>query len=187
MASSLELGPGIRLLAPSRSRNFSRVSHCRRRTSSSSMMAMCAAGPPNAVNPSRRKNAASSRRAATGAPLPVPVFEFAAVAIFVGRRTSECSALGQLFPAAPPGFPVLQGGLAHAFGGFVQPAIFALGQIALHILDCGWRAQMHIGGFKAHGVEQARLVALRGQGSQFDARAIRRQAAPSQRPWKMTK
>ena len=55
-------GPGIRLLAPSRSRNFSRESHFRRRTSSSSMMAICAAGPPNAVTPSRRKKSASSLR-----------------------------------------------------------------------------------------------------------------------------
>src|SRR5712691_7522583 len=60
MANSLELGPGIKLLAPSKSRNFSRESHFLRRTSSSSMMAMCAAGPPNAVVPSRRKNSASS-------------------------------------------------------------------------------------------------------------------------------
>ena len=52
MANSLELGPGMRLLAPSRSRNFSRESHLRRRTSSSSIMAMCPAGPPL---PSRRK------------------------------------------------------------------------------------------------------------------------------------
>src|ERR1700687_170379 len=62
MANSLELGPGMRLLAPSRSRNLSRESHCRRRTSSSSIMAMCAAGPPKAVGPSRRKNRARSRR-----------------------------------------------------------------------------------------------------------------------------
>src|SRR5581483_2556973 len=60
MASSLELGPGSRLLAPSRSRNFSRDSHRRRRTSSSSMMAICAAGPPKAVVPRRRKKSASS-------------------------------------------------------------------------------------------------------------------------------
>src|ERR1700739_2402459 len=60
MASSLELGPGIRLLGPSRSRNFSRESHLRRRTSSSSIIAMCAAGPPNAVNPKRKKKRASS-------------------------------------------------------------------------------------------------------------------------------
>src|SRR5450759_5261093 len=62
MASSLELGPGIRLLAPRRSRNFSRESHFLRRTSSSSIMAMCAAVPPKAVVPRRRKNRASSVR-----------------------------------------------------------------------------------------------------------------------------
>src|ERR1700691_4495484 len=50
----------MRLLAPSKSRNFSRESHRRLRTSSSSIIAMCAAGPPKAVVPSRRKNKASS-------------------------------------------------------------------------------------------------------------------------------
>src|SRR5579863_9826819 len=62
IANSLELGPGIRLLAPSKSKNDSQESHRRLRTSSSSIIAMCAAGPPNAVVPSRRKNSASSPR-----------------------------------------------------------------------------------------------------------------------------
>ena len=50
------------MLAPSKSRNFSRESRCRLRTCSSSIIAMCAAGPPKAVVPSRRKNKASSSR-----------------------------------------------------------------------------------------------------------------------------
>src|ERR1700678_102620 len=66
IASSVELGPGIRLAAPSRSRNLSDESHRRRRTISFSMIAMCAAGPPKAVKPSRRKSAASSARLARG-------------------------------------------------------------------------------------------------------------------------
>src|SRR5713101_468651 len=69
MAISVELGPGMRLAAPKRSRNCSRVSHCRRRTVSSSIIAMCAAGPPNAVKPSRRNSSATSRsRARSGTP-----------------------------------------------------------------------------------------------------------------------
>src|SRR5215472_11262918 len=75
IASSVELGPGIRLDAPSRSRNLSDDSQRRRRTTSFSMMAMWAAGPPNAVNPRRRKRSASSERVAaglsTGGSLPV--------------------------------------------------------------------------------------------------------------------
>src|SRR5262249_5483570 len=58
---SVELGPGIRFVAPSRSRNSASVSHLRRATTSSFIRAMCAAGPPKAVNPSRRKSGASSR------------------------------------------------------------------------------------------------------------------------------
>src|SRR5216683_3874192 len=66
MAISVEFGPGIRLVAPRRSRNRSRVSHPRRRTTSSSSSAMCAAGPPNAVAPRRRKSSAISRSAPHG-------------------------------------------------------------------------------------------------------------------------
>ena len=43
-------------VAPSKSRNSSRVSQRRRGTTSSSIIAICAAGPPNAVVPSRRKS-----------------------------------------------------------------------------------------------------------------------------------
>src|SRR5437868_8019401 len=62
IAISVEFGPGIRLVAPSRSRNFSRVSQPRRVTISSSIIAMWAAGPPNAIVPSfKNKNASSTR------------------------------------------------------------------------------------------------------------------------------
>src|SRR5471030_216802 len=60
MAISVELGPGIKLAAASRSRNSSRVSHALRATNSCSIIAMCAAGPPNAIVPSFRKTSASS-------------------------------------------------------------------------------------------------------------------------------
>ena len=59
-AISVELGPGRRLTAPSKSRNFSRESHPRRRTSSSSIKAMWPAGPPKEITPRRRNTAVSS-------------------------------------------------------------------------------------------------------------------------------
>src|SRR5579872_3230076 len=62
IAISVEFGPGMRLVAPRKSRNCSRVSHLRRETTSSSIIAMCAGGPPNATKPSFRKSRASSRR-----------------------------------------------------------------------------------------------------------------------------
>src|SRR5882724_7126637 len=60
IAISVEFGPGIRLVAPTRSMNFSCDSQPRRRTTSSSIMAMCAAGPPKPMVPSFRKSHASS-------------------------------------------------------------------------------------------------------------------------------
>src|SRR5438552_1030903 len=60
IAISVELGPGIRLVAPTRSMNFSCDNQPRRRTTSSSIRAMCAAGPPKPMVPSFRKSHASS-------------------------------------------------------------------------------------------------------------------------------
>src|SRR6266704_2241047 len=61
IAISVEVVPGIRFVAPSRSTNCSALSQRRRRTTSSRLMAMCAAGPPKAIVPSLRKSQATSR------------------------------------------------------------------------------------------------------------------------------
>ena len=60
MASSVEFGPGIRLVAPTRSRNSASSSQPRRRTTSSRIMAMWAAGPPKPTLPRTRKTLATS-------------------------------------------------------------------------------------------------------------------------------
>src|SRR5919106_6299770 len=62
MAISVELGPGIRLVAPTISRNSWSLSHPRRRTTSSRIIAMCAAGPPKAMQPNLKKRPATSLR-----------------------------------------------------------------------------------------------------------------------------
>src|SRR4051812_10773784 len=62
MATSVEFGPGIRLVAPTKSRNSSLVSHCRRSTNSWRISAMCAAGPPNEISPSFRNTRPNSAR-----------------------------------------------------------------------------------------------------------------------------
>src|SRR5665647_1980341 len=63
IASSVELGPGIRFVAPTRSRNSERDTQPRRVTTSSSIIAIWAAGPPKAVVPRRRNTRATSPRA----------------------------------------------------------------------------------------------------------------------------
>lgn len=60
IAISVEFGPGIRLVAPTKSRNSWSVSHLRRFTVSSCSMATWAAGPPKAVIPNLRNRAATS-------------------------------------------------------------------------------------------------------------------------------
>ena len=62
MVISVEFGPGMRFVAPIRSRKCCRSIHFRRWTTSSSNMAMWAAGPPKATVPSFRKSPASSLR-----------------------------------------------------------------------------------------------------------------------------
>ena len=60
IAISVELGPGIRSVALTSSRNSCSPSQLRRFTTSACINAMCAAGPPNAVSPNMRKRAATS-------------------------------------------------------------------------------------------------------------------------------
>src|SRR5829696_4735616 len=62
MASSVELGPGSRLVAPTRSRNCCSETQRRRPTTSVCMRAMWAAGPPKPIVPSLRNNPATSPR-----------------------------------------------------------------------------------------------------------------------------
>jgi len=73
--------------------------------------------------------------------------------------------------------PILQGSFGHGFGGFVEPAGFALGEIAFDLRDGGGGAEMHVGGFPAHGVEEAGFVAFGGEGGEFDAGAVGSEAA----------
>ena len=76
MANSVEVGPGMRLAAPSKSRNSCSLTHWRRFTTSACMMAMCAAGPPKAVNPRRRNSTATSvnRWREGGVDVSFPIF-----------------------------------------------------------------------------------------------------------------
>src|SRR5215213_11919849 len=59
IASSVELGPGIRFVAPTKSKNSCSSIHLRRATTSVRIIAICAAGPPKAMVPSFRKSCAS--------------------------------------------------------------------------------------------------------------------------------
>lgn len=60
MASSVDVGPGMRFAAPSMSRNCWRVIHFRRWTTSDSIRAICAAGPPKLIVPNFRNKKESS-------------------------------------------------------------------------------------------------------------------------------
>jgi hypothetical protein len=76
---------GMRLVAPRRSRNCSRVSQRRRRTTSSSISAMWAAGPPKPTTPSFRKRRATS-----------PVLPRGAAASVAGSLAAAPSGIGRL-------------------------------------------------------------------------------------------
>src|SRR5579859_4632434 len=62
MAISVLFGPGMRFVAPTRSRKCWWSIQPRLSTTSFCIMAICAAGPPKAVKPSFVKSCASSRR-----------------------------------------------------------------------------------------------------------------------------
>jgi hypothetical protein len=65
MATPVEIGPGMRLAAPSRLRCSSWVSQARHRTTAS-IRVMWAAGQPKAVAPRRRKKRAGVPRETRG-------------------------------------------------------------------------------------------------------------------------
>src|SRR5215472_4337082 len=73
MASSVELGPGMILARPNRSRKRSSLTHLRLVTSSRRIIAICAAGPPNAVKPKVRKTTATSFSREDSCPVDVDV------------------------------------------------------------------------------------------------------------------
>lgn len=62
MAISVLFGPGIKFVAPIRSRKCCWVSHFLFATTSSCIIAMCAAGPPNPIVPSFKNNLATCFR-----------------------------------------------------------------------------------------------------------------------------
>ncbi len=84
---------------------------------------------------------------------------------------------GVTFPIAAPNFPVGKRGLEHGFRSFVEPAVLAAGQIMLDRWNGLWRAEVNVGGFPAHAIEESFFIAFGGQGIDFDVAAIGGQAA----------
>src|SRR6516162_3135094 len=76
-----------------------------------------------------------------------------------------------------PIFPVRQGDALHGFRGFVEPAAFATGEVALDMSDGFRAAEMDVGGLPTHVVGEAFFVALFRQRLDFDVAAIGCQAA----------
>ena len=76
-----------------------------------------------------------------------------------------------------PDFPIGADGLEHGFGGVVQPLRFLLVEMAEDEFAGGWSAEMDVGGFPSHGVEQAKFGVGGAQGCEFDAGAVRAEAA----------
>ena len=76
-----------------------------------------------------------------------------------------------------PGFPIAYGSVDHVHGGAMQPVVGAGAEILQNGVGGLARAQVYVGGFEAHGVQQASFVTLLGHGGELDARTIGREAA----------
>ena len=72
-----------------------------------------------------------------------------------------------------PIFPVRQGDALHGFRGFVEPAAFATGEVALDMSDGFRAAEMDVGGLPTHGTQQPQLIFYLRQRSEFNPAAIR--------------
>ena len=71
-----------------------------------------------------------------------------------------------------PDFPIGTYGLEHGFGGVVQPLGFLFVDVAKDGFAGGWGAEMDVGGFPSHGVEQAKFDVGGAQGGEQDAGAV---------------
>src|SRR5580704_16858087 len=76
-----------------------------------------------------------------------------------------------------PNFPIRTDRLEHGFGGVVQPLSFLFVDMAEYEFAGRRGAEMDVGGFPSHGVEQAEFGVGGAQGGEFDAGAERTQAA----------
>src|SRR5580693_10170865 len=81
-----------------------------------------------------------------------------------------------------PDFPIGADGLEHGFGGVVKPLALLLVEMAEDEFAGGWGAEMDVGGFASHDVEQAQFGVGGAQGSEFDAGAVRAEAADDPAP-----
>jgi len=75
-------------------------------------------------------------------------------------------------PLAAPDFPVIESGSQHGLGSFVQPGILSLCQIAFDGGDGFATAEVNVGGFPAHVVEQALFLAFLGESLNFNVAAV---------------
>src|ERR1700692_2960617 len=95
------------------------------------------------------------------------------VATLFSRPGPRVSGVAFLFPNRPVGADSLE----HGFGGVVQPLPFLFFEVTEDRFAGGQGAEVDVGGFPSHGVEQAELGTGRAQGSQFDAGAVGSKAA----------
>src|SRR6266568_4238866 len=143
----------MRLVAPSRSRNSSGVSHARRRTISSSIMAMCAAGPPNDVAPRRRNNSASSE-SVVRRPLSVIPRSNASESTDDGRRTTENFYQLDL----PRVVHVVRGEAEHVLRAAI--ARFPAERLGARGWRSRWTNAQHVYGLASHDVYHAGQIQL---------------------------
>src|SRR5215470_10630890 len=71
------------------------------------------------------------------------------------------------YPFAAPNIPVAKSDFQHGFGGLMEPAVFAFGEVAADGGNGIAAAEVNVGGFPAHVIEELFLVALPGQGADF--------------------
>ena len=83
--------------------------------------------------------------------------------------------------------PVGADGLEHCFGGVVQPLGFLFVDVAEDGFAGGGSAEVDVGGFPSHGVEEAEFVIGGAQGGEQDAGAVGARRRTIQRPRNWTK
>src|ERR1700682_442078 len=86
-----------------------------------------------------------------------------------------------------PDLPIGAGGLEHGFGCLVQPLPFLFGQMAEDRFASRRGAEMDVGGFPSHSVQETEFDVGSPQGAEFYAGTMRAEAADDPVPTQLDK
>ena len=95
----------------------------------------------------------------------------------IENNNNKVRKVESVVPLLLPDLPIAAHRIEHGLRGVVQPLPFLLIEMAKDGFTREWSAQMDVGSFKSHGVEQSEFGIRAAQGREFNARTVGAEAA----------